>query len=423
MRKDIAVDIEHGRDDNVPAFRVSYKARDPRVTQAVTAELASKYVNAQTEGLTREGQQTKEFFDQQLRDSKNQLDEIDKRRLDFMQQNVGHLPSEASALIAQLNGLREQQKALIADIGRLQDRRSALNNQVTILSKQTEQDVIDVAETTTDPKLTPAYAELVKRKSELGAELQDMLTTLKPKNPDVVKKQVQLDAVKREMDQMNSDWKARIEEKKKKLADRVNLPVAGYESELKLTENELSRQQGLLAQTESQIADLSRRIDNVPGAEVGLGAIDREYQTLKLYYDQLLEKKQRAALAADVVTTQQGESIQVIDPANLPEKPVAPKRLFLMGGGLGLGLVVGLLLAGIFEMPKLLTIQTSEDAEHYTKLPVLAAIPELMTPYEAKMVPVRRMAWLLAGIVATLMSIPALALALKYSRVFDRFVS
>jgi hypothetical protein len=55
-----------------------------------------------------------------------------------------------------LNGLREQQKALIADIGRLQDRRSALNNQITILSKQTEQDVIDVAETTTDPKLTPA---------------------------------------------------------------------------------------------------------------------------------------------------------------------------------------------------------------------------------------------------------------------------
>jgi uncharacterized protein involved in exopolysaccharide biosynthesis len=326
-------------------------------------------------------------------------------------------------LIAQLTGLREQQKALVADIGRLQDRRSALTSQITILSKQNQQDVIDVAENTTDPKLTPAYAELLKRKSELDAELQEMLTTLKPKNPDVVKKQVQLESVKHEMDQMNAEWKARIEEKKKKLSDRVNLPVASYESEFKLTEGELARQQGLLAQTESQIAELSSRIDNVPGAEVGLGAIDREYQTRKLYYDQLLEKKQKASLAADVATTQQGESIQVIDPANLPEKPVAPKRLFLMGGGLGLGLVIGLFLAGIFEVPKLMTIQTSEDAEHYSKLPVLAAVPELMTPHEAKMVPVRRAAWLVAGIVVTLLSIPALALALKYSRVFERFVS
>ena len=44
------------------------------------------------------------------------------------------------------------------------------------------------------------------------------------------------------------------------------------------------------------------------------------------------------------------------------------------------GLGLGLLLAGIFEFPKLLTIQTSEDAAHYTGLPVLISVPELLTP-------------------------------------------
>jgi succinoglycan biosynthesis transport protein ExoP len=423
MRKDISVDIDHGRNDNVPAFRVSFRGNDPRITQSVTAEIASKYVNAQTEDATREGRNTIEFFDQQLEEAKGKLDEIDKRRLDFMQKNLGHLPTEAGSLIAQLTGLREQQKALISEIGRLQDRRSALSNQVTLMTKQTEQDVLNVAENTTDPKLTPAYAELLKRKSELEAEVQDMLSTLKPKNPDVVKKQVQLDSVKHEMDQMNAEWKARIEEKRKKLSDRVNLPVAGYETEMKLTEGEINRQQKLLAETESQIAELSSRIDHVPGAEVGLGSLDREYQTQKMYYDSLLEKKQKASLAAEVATKQQGETIQVIDPANMPTKPVAPKRMLLTGGGLGLGLALGLLLAAIFEIPKLFTIQTSEDAAHYSGVPVLATLPDLWTADEARMIPIRRTAYLVAGTAATFISIPALALLLRATRVFEKFLS
>jgi succinoglycan biosynthesis transport protein ExoP len=423
MRKDILVEIEHGNNDNIPSFKISYKERDPRTTQAVTSELASKYVNAQTEGIRVEGQKTKEFFDDQLVQAKQVLDGIDQKRLSYMQENVGHLPSEASSLIAQLAGLREQQKALIGDIGRLQDRRSALNSQITIMSKQIGQDAMDIAETTTDPKTTPTYAELMRRKSELEAEVQDMLTGLRPKNPDVVKKQVQLDSVKREMEQMNNEWKARIEEKRKKLSERVNLPVAGYESELTLTEGELGRQQGLLAATETQIAELNGRINNVPTAEVQLGALDREYQTSKAYYDQLLEKRQRAALSVDVATKQQGETITVVDPANLPEKPVAPKRMILIGAGLAIGLAIGFLLTACVEIPRLLTIQTSDDAQHYSKLPVLASLPVFMTPNEARMVPVRRAMWLAAGIVATLVSIPAIALALRASRLFERFLS
>jgi hypothetical protein len=59
----------------------------------------------------------------------------------------------------------------------------------------------------------------------------------------------------------------------------------------------------------------------------------------------------------------------------------------LSGIGLAIGLGVGLLLTGIFEVPRLLTIQTSEDARHYTGLPVLIAVPELLTPQEAKAIP------------------------------------
>jgi hypothetical protein len=86
---------------------------------------------------------------------------------------------------------------------------------------------------------------------------------------------------------------------------------------------------------------------------------------------------------------------------------------------LGFGLGLGLLLVGIFEGPRLLTIQNSDDARHYTGLPVLLAVPELLTPQEARAIPRRRRLLLAAGVVATVVSIPALALALKLTHVFE----
>ncbi|HEY0081549.1 MAG TPA: hypothetical protein VGB61_02065, partial [Pyrinomonadaceae bacterium] len=90
---------------------------------------------------------------------------------------------------------------------------------------------------------------------------------------------------------------------------------------------------------------------------------------------------------------------------------------------LALGLACGLAFAAAFEVPRLLTIQTVEDARHYTGLPVLISVPELLTPKEQRRARVRRTATAFAGLALTVVSIPALALALKFSRVFDLFVS
>src|SRR6185369_6810096 len=167
------------------------------------------------------------------------------------------------------------------------------------------------------------------------------------------------------------------------------------------------------------IGSIVERINNVPGVEVQLGQLEREYQTRKTALDGLVAQQQKIALTAEATSQQQGEGIEVIDAANLPSKPVAPKRLMMCGMGLVAGLGLGFLLVGIFEGPRLLTIQNSEDAQHYTGLPVLLAVPELLTPQEARAIPRRRKLLLIAGVVATIVSIPALALALKLTHVFE----
>jgi uncharacterized protein involved in exopolysaccharide biosynthesis len=288
-----------------------------------------------------------------------------------------------------------------------------------LLKQRNTQAIEDAAENLTDPKTTLAWSQLVSRKAALEGDLTRMRQELREKHPDVIAKQKEVEQVQGEMKTMIDEWQDKIKTKQERLQKTPDLSVASVEAEMKLAKGEIERQQKMLAENEQQIASIVDRINNVPGVEVELGAIERDYQIKKTALDELLQQQQRIALGAEATREQQGEGIEVIDAANLPSQPVAPKRLLLGGLGLGFGLGLGLLLVGIFEGPRLLTIQNSDDARHYTGLPVLLAVPELLTPQEARAIPRRRRLLLAAGVVATVVSIPALALALKLTHVFE----
>ncbi|HKG62279.1 MAG TPA: Wzz/FepE/Etk N-terminal domain-containing protein [Pyrinomonadaceae bacterium] len=419
MRADIKVTPNTSRNDITNGFNISYRYRDPRTTQAIAAELAAKYINAQTNDKVTSTTAARTFMDNQVNQARATLNDVDKQLLDFKSSHIGELPSEVEALFNQLGGLREEQKALISEVGRLQDRRAAATTQLSTIRAARTQYIEDVASNLTDPKTTLAYSSLVTRKAALQGDLTRMKQELREKHPDVIAKQKEIEQVQEQMDAMIGEWKEKIKEKEERLKKNPDVAYSAAEQEIKLTEGEIKRQQALLAQNENQIASIIERVNKVPGVEVALSAIERDYQVKKAALDDLLVQQQRIALNAEAASQQQGEGIEVVDAANLPSKPVAPKRIMLSSLGIAVGIGLGLLIVGIFEGPRLLTIQNSEDARHYTGLPVLLAVPELLTPNEARAIPRRRKLLLAAGVIAMIVSIPVLALALKLTHVFE----
>lgn len=422
MRKQIKVEVNTSRNDITNGFNITYRGRDPKTTQAVAAELASKYIDEQTKGTINAGTSAKQFIEEQVRAAKEELDTIDTQRLTYLQQNMNNLPSQSQALVGRLTALHEGQKAMIAELGRSRDLSAAYRSQLADITKSYDQEIAMAAENTTDPKTTMAWANLANRRSELEAELQNLLTQYKEKHPDVVAKKLQFESVKRDQDQMIAEWKTRIEERRQRLVQLTDPRLLTLKTQITMVESDMDRQQKLLNQTNQQIAELDARINAIPHAEVGLEAIDREYQTKKLNYDTLLAQQQKISVGADAAKDQQGGGIQVVDPANLPESPVAPKRFMLTVAGFGIGIVLGLLLAVAAEMRRLFTIQTVEDAKHYTSLPLLASIPELMTPAEARAIPRRHKLAMAAGVAISLVAVPALAFLLRLTHVFDKFL-
>lgn len=422
MRKQIKVEVNTTRNEITNGFNITYRGRDPKSTQAVAGELASKYIDEQTKGTVNAGTSAKQFIEEQVRTAKEELDTIDTQRLNYLQQNVNNLPSQSQALVGRLTALHEGQKALIAELGRSRDLGAAYRSQLADITKSYDQEIVLSAENTTDPKTTQAYAELVRRRSEYEGELQSLLSQYKEKHPDVISKQKQVEDIKRQQDQMIAEWKDRIEERKQKLKQLSDPRILSLQTQIAMMDSDTQRQQKLLSETNAQIADLNTRINAIPNAEVGLQAIDREYQTKKFNYDTLLAQQQKVVIGADAAKDQQQGGIQVVDPANLPERPVAPKRFMLTAAGFGIGLALGLLLALSLELRRLFTIQTIEDAKHYTNLPVLVSIPELLTASEARAIPRRKAFAIAAGIAFAIVAIPMLAFVLRLSHVFEKFL-
>lgn len=425
MRRDISIAISSGRDDITNGFTISFRSARPDIAQRVASDLAGMYITEQISQTSKSMGSTKDLIDREVEEAKLALDEIDQRRMKFLIENSSTLPTTSGTLLGQSTNLYEQQKAYLNEIARHRDQRTIWANQLNDTKRQLEQDIAEAAKNVTDPKSTPEWRDLASRQAQLEVQLEQQRQYLKEKNPDVIVAKNLLAKIEKDKEALLAEWKDKIAEEKKRLTDRAaNDPrIKNFEYNLKFSEQELARQQQQLEQTNAQIADLNQRLSGVPSTDVGLQQIDRQYQILKQGYDQMLDKKRTVDLSNTVAVNEQGESIQVLDPASLPSQPIAPKRPFLLGLGLAAGFGFGLLLAAVFEVPRLLTIQSVEDARHYTNLPVLVTMPALLTTREQRRLKTRRLAFGLAGVVVTVASIPALALLLKMTRVLERFAS
>jgi capsular polysaccharide biosynthesis protein len=79
-------------------------------------------------------------------------------------------------------------------------------------------------------------------------------------------------------------------------------------------------------------------------------------------------------MAMNLEESQQAEQFQVLDPANVPDKPSFPKKSFFVGGGFAGGLALGLGIVLLLEMQDT-SMRSERDVEAALHLPVLAMIP------------------------------------------------
>jgi uncharacterized protein involved in exopolysaccharide biosynthesis len=162
--------------------------------------------------------------------------------------------------------------------------------------------------------------------------------------------------------------------------------------ELRAMHRELQRLQTDLEVTRRDLNRKTQSLNQLPSSESTIALAetarsDRLNQS-KAEYELLLGKfnwlreKQDSLQKLSGTDGQNVATFQLIDSPNVSKTPVAPHRNLLRLIGLGIALGVGLLAAAAWEFRSLLKINNERDVEYYLGAPVLALIPETLTPFE-----------------------------------------
>jgi len=381
MRKDIQIELVRDTHNNqITAFNVYYSARDPHVAQQVTSELTNLFINESLEVRQQQSEDTTKFLESQLESARKSLAEQEEKIREFKGQHVSELPTQQASNLQILSGLQSQ----------LQNEQDALNT-----AKQQRvylQTLIDQYRTlqgtsrTEDgaPTGLPAIDQELDR---LKSQLADLSSRYTERHPDLRKLKNQIAKTEKTRDQLLADLKNQKSGSQpdggtvaRDVAEpSQNSAMVQLQGQLQANQSEITNREQAIAGLKARINDYQARLNQEPVREQQLADLTRGYDQSKANYDELLKKKNGSEMATSMERLQQGERFRILDPPSLPLKPDSPNRLKFCGIGLFVGLALGVVVAGGFEM---MDDRLYREKEIKDLLPtkVISEIPEILNP-------------------------------------------
>jgi len=379
MRKEIEIDLVRGAREQITAFNIYYSARDPRLAQQVTSELSNLFINENIEVRQQQSEDTTKFLESQMETARASLNEQEEKIRQFKGQHVGELPAQLETNLQILSGMQSQLRTEEDALNTAKQQRVYLQTLVDqYRSLQPAAKGSDGA-----PVGLPALDQELDR---LKARLADLTSHYTERHPDVRKLKEQIAETERMRSKLFADLKAHPAGAQSDNTDPTASvdPVQAsallqLQGQLQANQVEIANRERSIAATKVKVEEYQARLNQEPVREQQLADLTRGYEQSKVNYDSLLKKKNESAMATSMELLQQGERFRVLDPPGFPQKPDFPNRLKFCAIGLGVGIILGIVIAGAFEM---MDDRVHNESELKNLLPaeVIADIPAILGP-------------------------------------------
>ena len=407
MKKDIRIGSVTGmtaQNRGVSAFSISFSYENRIIAQKVTADLVSRFMSENTRDRTTQSVLTTQFLKDQAESAKKELEGIEDRMAKFRQVNAGRLPEQLQNNQILLNAAEARIANINANISRVSQEKMLLETELrtaktalTSLKPASDQ----VAVQAKNEKLQVNEAQITQAEQVLGnlkehykdtypdvRRMEIQLASLKNAREKLIKED--LEAKKTEADQPVKEVK-RYDPEFARNSQNVNAVIERLEAQIKLTQIQTEEYVKEMHNGEQNVKLIHSRIESQPVGEQQYAEVIRDREVAKLKYEELNRKRSQSAIAEDLEKRQQGESLEVLDPASLPQTPTEPKRPMLIAIGTGVGLILGLCFAGAREA-KDASLKNLKDVRAYTQLTILGSVPLLENDLVVRRR--KRLAWL-----------------------------
>jgi uncharacterized protein involved in exopolysaccharide biosynthesis len=418
----------------VPAFQISFAYENRILAQKVCSELVTKFINENTRDRTNQSVFTTQFLKDQLELARRDLQVVEDKLAQFRVTNAGKLPDQVQQNLAQLGALESRLGNLNAVVGRSNQEKLLLENQMRITREQLNslgspnEQVATIQQQQQTQVKNDRLARLENEIMGLETRIAALKETYKEVHPDVQSHMAALGVLKRQRDTMEKQEAAAAaaEAGKKKPEEPAKRTVVNQAAvrEAREMEGALKRLQGLIEAKDLEMEEARReaqridalirttqsRIDATPLGEKEYMELIRDRELVRQRVDDLNKKQSVSRIATDLESRQQGENLELLDPASLPMKPSQPQRPLIIGVGAAIGIFLGLFLAGAREV-KDTSLKNLKDVRAYTQLNILGSIPLLENDLVVRRR--RRLGWL-AWSTATIVGIMIMSGSMYY---------
>jgi polysaccharide chain length determinant protein (PEP-CTERM system associated) len=316
-------------------FTITYRNERPRLAYDIVQTILNTFVESKTGTNRADLENARLFLAQQINGYETKLREAETKRAEFRAKYIDLLPGDGG--ISRLDAARSAARALEGQLADATGRRDRL---VQELATTPPTLVVE-----TDPG-TPSSVSGGGGGDLAAAQrhLQELLLTETDQHPDVIRQR-------------------RLVEVLRSSGGGGGVVTPGRPARNKVQPNTVYDQLKVLQiQVDSDVASLKRQVGdatgerdrleeiahNAPGVQAQFINLERDYDVVRKNYDELVARRESMRLSAAADTNAEKVKMQVVDPPQVPQIPVAPKRGLLFSGvllaGLGGGLAASVLL-------------------------------------------------------------------------------
>jgi succinoglycan biosynthesis transport protein ExoP len=405
MRKDITIALERGWSANRPAaFRVAYEWVDPKVTAKIVNRIGGFFIEENIRERAQEADGTSEFLDNQLAESKRNLQQQEGKLSAFKVAHTGELPQQEAALLASMAQSRAELVGVQDSLARAEQNRVILENSLETARANlkrlqdggrkhaAEAAAAAASASATLVRLEPGLAEVPRGLTELE-RAKEQLRALRLRYED---KYPEIERLKEEVEQLEKEnhdrpklaapvQPAQPAQPPKPVIDSDVSPadsllenerIQTLESQIAQSKSDIANLEARRTRILQEVGDFQRRLQSLPVREQELTAITRDYESSKANYRSLLDKKTAADVAANMERGQKAEKLVMLDQARVPEKPAHARQIpYTIAGGLA-SLLLGGGLAFLLELRRHTFLG---EWELPSGTPILGRIPPMQT--------------------------------------------
>jgi polysaccharide chain length determinant protein (PEP-CTERM system associated) len=316
-------------------FTISYRTSNAKLAYDVVQAMLTIFIESKAGNSRTDMENARQFLDQQLTQYEQKLRLSEAQRAEFRLKYLDLLPQDSNGGLSHLEAARRA-------LEQLQDKVKDAVQQRDLIKQQLEQtpQTLDEGEVAAAaPAAAPGNPLLLDAERHL-AELRLKYTD---QHPDVI-------AAKRLVEQIRS---GALGGAGSGGAPSAPAPAAARGRSLPNPVHEQLMLQ--LFEADSQVATLKRQIADqtrdrdrleaiargVPGLMAEYADLNRDYDVLRRNHEELLARRESMRIATAADTEADKVKLEVVDPPQVPQNPVAPKRALLDTAVLGLGFAAG----------------------------------------------------------------------------------